>query len=262
MHFSKNIRNALFATTAVAGLTLSPAASAQDATEAPTAGTPAGDIIVTGTRVVRDGYQAPTPLTVLTAEEIANTSPTNNIADFVNQLPALAGSTRPSNSRLNISSGQAGINALNLRNFGETRTLVLLNGRRSVASTITGVVDVNTIPQMLVERVDVVTGGASASYGSDAVAGVVNFIMRKDFEGVRIEAQRGIFNHKNGSKFDDQLSARDFAIPSTNKWDGQSWDLTAVMGTNSADGKKINTRPAIHPSTCQPLPHLRMAMPP
>ena len=80
MHFSKNIRNALFATTAVAGLTLSPAASAQDATEAPTAGTPAGDIIVTGTRVVRDGYQAPTPLTVLTAEEIANTSPTNNSA--------------------------------------------------------------------------------------------------------------------------------------------------------------------------------------
>ena len=78
-----------------------------------------GRIVVTGTRVVRDGYQAPTPLTVLTTEDIENTSPTNNIADFVNQLPALAGSTRPSNSRLNISSGQAGINALNLRNLGD-----------------------------------------------------------------------------------------------------------------------------------------------
>lgn len=207
MHFSKNIRNALFATTAVAGLTLSPAASAQDATEAPTAGTPAGDIIVTGTRVVRDGYQAPTPLTVLTAEEIANTSPSNNIADFVNQLPALAGSTRPSNSRLNISSGQAGINALNLRNFGETRTLVLLNGRRSVASTITGVVDVNTIPQMLVERVDVVTGGASASYGSDAVAGVVNFILDNDFEGLKIEADTGITNYGDGFNYSISAAA-------------------------------------------------------
>ena len=113
------------------------------------------------------------------SDDIENTSPTNNIADFVNQLPPLAGSTRPSNSRLNISSGQAGINALNLRNLGEIRTLVLLDGRRSVGSTITGLVDVNTIPQLLVERVEIVTGGASAAYGSDAVAGVVNFILNK-----------------------------------------------------------------------------------
>ena len=154
---------------------------------------------------MRDGYQAPTPLTVLTQEEIQNSSPTNNIADFVNQLPSLAGSTRPSNSRLNISSGQAGINALNLRNFGETRTLILLNGRRSVASTITGVVDVNTIPQMLVERVEIVTGGASASYGSDAVAGVVNFILDNDFEGLRIEADTGITSRGDG--FNYSLSA-------------------------------------------------------
>lgn len=158
-------------------------------------------IVVTGTRVVRDGYQAPTPLTVLTQEDIQNSSPTNNIADFVNQLPSLAGSTSPSNSRLNISSGQAGINALNLRNFGETRTLILLNGRRSVASTITGVVDVNTIPQMLVERVEIVTGGASASYGSDAVAGVVNFILDNDFEGLRIEGDTGVTSRGDGFNY-------------------------------------------------------------
>lgn len=160
-----------------------------------------GDIIVTGTRIVRDGYQAPTPLTVLTRQEIENTSPSNNIADFVNQLPSLAGSTRPSNSRLNLSSGQAGINALNLRNLGEVRTLVLLDGRRSVASTITGLVDVNTIPQMLVDRVEVVTGGASATYGSDAVGGVVNFILDKKFKGLRIEGDSGITTYGDGFNY-------------------------------------------------------------
>jgi iron complex outermembrane recepter protein len=159
------------------------------------------DIVVTGTRIVRDGYQAPTPLTVLTQEEIQNSSPSNNVADFVNQLPSLAGSTRPSNSRLNLSSGQAGINALNLRNLGEVRTLVLLDGRRSVASTITGLVDVNTIPQMLVDRVEVVTGGASATYGSDAVGGVVNFILNKKLEGLRIQGDSGVTTYGDGFNY-------------------------------------------------------------
>jgi iron complex outermembrane recepter protein len=162
-------------------------------------------IVVTGTRIVRDGYQAPTPLTVLSETEIESGSPTNNIADFVNTLPSLAGSTRPANSRLNISSGQAGINALNLRNLdnniGGTRTLVLVNGRRSVASAITGVVDVNTIPQALISRVEVVTGGASAAYGSDAVAGVVNFILNNKYEGLKLEADSGITTHGDGFNY-------------------------------------------------------------
>jgi outer membrane receptor protein involved in Fe transport len=150
------------------------------------------DIVVTGTRVVRDGFQAPTPLTVLTRQDIENTSPTNNIADFVNQLPQLAGSTKPANSRLNISNGSAGINALNLRNLGEGRTLILIDGRRSVGSTIFGWVDINNIPQALVDRVEVVTGGASSAYGSDAVAGVVNFVLNKKMTGLRLEGDMGI----------------------------------------------------------------------
>ncbi|HEU0135000.1 MAG TPA: TonB-dependent receptor plug domain-containing protein, partial [Allosphingosinicella sp.] len=150
------------------------------------------DIVVTGTRVVRDGFQAPTPLTVLTRDDIDNTSPTNNIADFVNQLPQLAGSTKPANSRLNISNGSAGINALNMRNLGEGRVLVLIDGRRSVGSTIFGWVDINNIPQALVDRVEVVTGGASSAYGSDAVSGVVNFILDKKMTGLRIEGDSGI----------------------------------------------------------------------
>jgi outer membrane receptor protein involved in Fe transport len=158
-------------------------------------------IVITGTRVVRDGFQAPTPLTVLSLQDIQNGSPSNNIADFVNQLPALAGSTRPSNSRLNISSGQAGINALNLRNLGEIRTLVLLDGRRSVGSTVTGLVDVNTIPQSLVKSVEVVTGGASAAYGSDAVAGVVNFVLDKKFTGLKLNVDSGLTEQGDGANY-------------------------------------------------------------
>ncbi|MDP9414587.1 MAG: TonB-dependent receptor [Pseudomonadota bacterium] len=160
-----------------------------------------GDIIVTGTRIVRSGFESPTPLNVLTREEIQNTSPTNNIADFVNQIPALAGSTRPSNSRLALSSGAAGINALDLRNLGEVRTLVLLDGRRSVGSTVTGLVDINTFPQALVRSVEIVTGGASATYGSDAVAGVVNFILDKRYEGLRVQADSGITTYGDGFNY-------------------------------------------------------------
>ncbi len=164
------------------------------------------DVVVTGTRIVRDGFQAPTPLTVLSLADIQNGSPSNNIADFVNQLPALAGSTRPANSRLNLSSGQAGINALNLRNLGPERTLVLLDGRRSVPSTINGLVDVNTLPQALIERVEVVTGGASAAYGSDAVAGVVNFVLNKKYEGLKVSIDSGITDKGDGGNYSFQVA--------------------------------------------------------
>jgi outer membrane receptor protein involved in Fe transport len=172
-------------------------------------------ITVTGTRVMRDGFQAPTPVTVMTKEDLENTSPTNNLADVVNQLPALAGSIRPSNSRLELSNGIAGINALNLRNLGTFRTLVLIDGRRSVGSTVTGVVDVSTIPQSLVERVDVVTGGASAAYGSDAVAGVTNFILKKNYKGLSISADIG----------------------ATDKGDGFNYSVEVAGGLEFADGR-------------------------
>jgi iron complex outermembrane receptor protein len=214
MRASMSLKTALFSGTAFATMALAGAASAQTApavgaaaaaaqpTEAPaTEERRREDIVITGTRVIRDGYRAPTPLTVLTREDIQNGSPSNNIADFVNELPSLAGSTRPSNSRLNLSSGQAGVNALNMRNLGEVRTLVLLDGRRSVASTITGLIDINTIPQMLVQRVDVVTGGVSATYGSDGVAGVVNFILDNHFHGLTIQGDSGITRYGDGFNY-------------------------------------------------------------
>jgi outer membrane receptor protein involved in Fe transport len=210
--------------TALAALMAAGAAQAQAAQPAPTptpsdvaapptaeaqAPTPPSEneqIVVTGTRVVRDGYQAPTPLTVVTREDIQNTAPTNNIADLVNQLPALAGSTRPSNSRLELSSGIGGVNTLNLRNLGTVRTLVLLDGRRSVGSTVQGLVDVNTIPQLLVDRVEIVTGGASAAYGSDAVAGVVNFVLNKKLTGIRVESDIGITDKGDGLNYSTNVA--------------------------------------------------------
>jgi iron complex outermembrane receptor protein len=192
-------------------------AMAQD-TAAPQAGgdaAPTDQIVVTGTRIVRDGFQSPTPLTVISREDIQNQSPTNNLADFVNQIPALAGSTRPSNSRLFISSGLAGINTMNLRNLGEVRTLVLLDGRRSVGSTITGLVDINTFPQSLVKSVEIATGGASAAYGSDAVAGVVNYVLDKKYEGFKVDADTGI----------------------TDKGDGFNYSFNGAIGKSFADGR-------------------------
>jgi iron complex outermembrane receptor protein len=196
-----------FAMTALALVQAAPA-FAQAAGPAPSSqDLSAEDITVTGSRVARLGFQAPTPLTVLTADQIQNQSPTNNIADFLNQQPALAGSTRPANSRLNLSSGQAGINALNLRNLGESRTLVLVDGHRSVGSTITGLVDINTIPQSLIKSVEVVTGGASAAYGSDAVAGVVNFILDKKYEGLKVSGDRGITTYGDGGTYSFSAAA-------------------------------------------------------
>ncbi|OYU14289.1 MAG: TonB-dependent receptor [Alphaproteobacteria bacterium PA4] len=196
---------------AAPALAQSAPASTATATDAETA----EQIVITGSRVVRDGFKSPTPLNILSQQEILNQSPTNNLADFVNQQPALAGSTRPANSRLAISSGLAGVNTLNLRNLGEVRTLVLLDGRRSVGSTITGLVDINTFPQALVKSVEIVTGGASAAYGSDAVAGVANFILDKKFTGIKVDADSGL----------------------TGQGDGFNYSFSAAVGTSFAGGR-------------------------
>ena len=165
------------------------------------------EIIVTGSRVARLGFDSPTPLTVISTEQIQAESPTNNLFDLVSQLPSVAGSAQLSNSRLNISSGLSGINTINLRNLGLERTLVLLDGRRTVASTVQGYVDVNTFPQQLVSRVEVVTGGASAAYGSDAVAGVVNFVLDKRYDGLKISGNTGITDEGDGFTYQVSTAA-------------------------------------------------------
>ena len=149
------------------------------------------EVIVTGSRIARPNLESPVPVTTVTADEIFETGSTS-VGDLLNDLPALRSTFSQSNSTRFL--GTTGLNLLDLRGLGTQRTLVLVNGRRHVASDILGNAvspDVNTFPSDLIDRVDVVTGGNSAVYGSDAIAGVVNFILKKDFTGLQFRGQGG-----------------------------------------------------------------------
>ena len=142
---------------------------------------PLETIVVTGSRVRRTSADSPAPLAIVDAEVIRATG-LNEIADVINQLPALAITQTNQTSNL---LGNAGLNALDLRGLGTERTLVLVDGRRRVpAIPGTAAVDISTVPSNLVQRIEVITGGASALYGADAVAGVANFIRKEDYEGI------------------------------------------------------------------------------
>jgi outer membrane receptor protein involved in Fe transport len=198
----KRTRTGLLAASAlisVGGMAMPAFAQTKPAEPAEVAETTAegGDIVITGTRIVRDGYNAPTPVSVISTKELTAEAPAN-ISDFVNTLPAVRGSGTAATSNGSLSNGAAGINTVNLRNLGAQRTLVLFDGQRSVASATTGTVDVNTFPQALIERVEVVTGGASSAYGSDAVSGVVNFILDKKFTGLKGEYEYGVTTYGDG----------------------------------------------------------------
>ena len=169
------------------------AAGAAEPHSGPTAPPDSGidaEVVVTGTRLQTNGFQTPTPVTATTAAELRAGAP-NNLADALAQLPVFNGNLRSENPVTAAALGYNGQNLLNLRNVGTQRTLVLLDGRRVPTSNSLGSVDINMLPQTLVKRVDVVTGGASAAYGSDAVAGVVNFVLDTHFEGLKSDIQGG-----------------------------------------------------------------------
>lgn len=187
---------------------------------------------VTGSRIKSPNLTSSSPITTVGAAEV-KAQGTTRVEDLLNSLPQVF-----ADQGGNLANGATGTATVDLRDLGSSRTLVLIDGKRvQPGDPGDSTADLNFIPAALIERVDVLTGGASSTYGADAVAGVVNFIMRKDFQGVRLEAQRGIFNHKNDGPYDGLLAQRNFANPSKNKWDGQSWDLTGVIGTNTSDGK-------------------------
>lgn len=191
-------------------------AHAQDSAPAPqeVSADAVDSIVVTGTRVNRNGYDAPTPLTVVTADTIAKAAPVN-VADYVNTLPQLSPSATPRVGNGATSTGTAGLNLLDLRGLGSNRSLVLVDGQRVAPSTQTGAVDVNNIPTTLLQRVDIVTGGASAAYGSDAVAGVVNFVIDRKFTGIKLNLLGGI----------------------TDRNDNRNWQVTGAYGTAFGGGR-------------------------
>lgn len=204
------------------------------------------EVVVSGSRVVTNGVNAPTPVTVVSSEQLQLAAP-RNLVDAVLQLPQLRGSISVQN-QANGTTQSNGADYLNLRGLGTSRTLVLMDGRRLAPNQNTSAVDAAMIPEALVSRVDIVTGGASAAYGSDAVAGVANFVLDNKFVGLKANAQGGLStygdneNHKvdltwGGSFFDDRLhvvaSGLDYQSDGVENYTKRSWsDRGKVAITN------------------------------
>jgi iron complex outermembrane recepter protein len=169
---------------------------------------PVEQVVVTGSRVITNIANSPTPLTTVSTDQLEQTDPIS-IADSLIQLPMLAGSVSMRGD------GQTSTTELNLRNFGANRTLVLLDGQRLTPTNSDGTVGLETLPLALMTRVDVVTGGASAVYGSDAITGVVNFVLDKNFDGIKADINSGISTYG----------------------DGASYKLTAAAGTSLFGGR-------------------------
>jgi outer membrane receptor protein involved in Fe transport len=184
-----------FASLAAGGALAQSAATATQGGDTPASATQ--EITITGSRVITDNLRSPTPITSVSVTEISKTTP-SDIADALNKLPEIIGGRTP-RTQGNGSTNNGG-NVLSLRNFGPSRTLVLLDGHRVPPSNQDGTVDIDILPQMLVSRVDIVTGGASAVYGSDAVAGVVNFILDKKFTGFKFKMDGGISKYGDGKE--------------------------------------------------------------
>ncbi|MEI5687421.1 TonB-dependent receptor domain-containing protein [Sphingomonas kyungheensis] len=188
----------------------------QDDTANAAAGRPAadagGDIIVTGSRIASPNLTSPNPITTVQGGDFFKQGQVS-IGDQLNQLPQLAPTFSQSNSTRFL--GTAGLNLLDLRNLGTQRTLVLVNGRRHVAGDILNSgtsVDTNTIPTDLIQSVDIVTGGESAIYGSDAIAGVVNFVLKDHYQGLEMRGQSGVSTYGDGgASFASLLAGRNFS---------------------------------------------------
>lgn len=230
--FTRRLRQSTSLTAGVLAVFLAGPALAQQVqpvSEAPAQeeATQLDEIIVTGTRLRVQDYVASNPVVTVTGETLEYAGVTN-ITDFLVDQPALTGSTTLQDNSNAGARGSVGLNLLNLRNLGEDRTLVLIDGRRHVASSAgSSAVDTNTIPVALVQSIEVLTGGASAVYGADGVSGVVNFVMRRDFEGVDIRAQTGWSDEGGGS----------------------TSFLSGVVGHNFADGRANVTLAAEYSNT-------------
>jgi outer membrane receptor protein involved in Fe transport len=194
-----------------------------------------GDIIVTGTRIPQPNLNSASPITVLNNQDV-KLQGTARTEDIINSLPqsfAAQGS--------NISNGATGTATVNLRGLGSQRTLVLVNGRRLMpGDPRSPVPDINFIPALAVDRIDVLTGGASSVYGADAVSGVVNFIMDTDFEGIRLDAQYSFFDHVNNDNpggIRQANALRGFAVPTGHRADGGTVDASFLIGAGFDDGR-------------------------
>jgi outer membrane receptor protein involved in Fe transport len=204
------------------------------------------EVVVTGSRIAQPNLETTSPVTQVTAEDVL-TQGVTKIEDLVNQLPQAFAAQNAT-----VANGATGTATVNLRGLGSTRTLVLVDGRRMPYGGVTAAsaaADLNQIPTAMVERVEVLTGGASAVYGSDALAGVVNFIMKKDFEGIQVDAQYSLYQHNNdfsgpgATELRDVIAARaatnpsQFSLPDDNVTDGNGVQASLLMGVSTDDGR-------------------------
>jgi iron complex outermembrane receptor protein len=237
-----SVRTRLMATSMICGAAVLAATQASAADAA--AGSEVSEIVVTGTRIPSPNLTSVAPVTSVTGADI-KAQGVSRVEDLVNSLPqafAAQGS--------NVSNGSNGTATVNLRGLGANRTVVLIDGRRLQAGNPTSAIgpvaaDLNFIPTTLVERIDVLTGGASAVYGADAVGGVVNFIMNHNFEGVRVDAQYSIYQHSQHNDYIQGVvrAARakasvpdNFIVPGNFKG-GEGSQVSLTMGVNAPDGK-------------------------
>ena len=231
------VRYALLASAAGAATTALPTQAADQTIQ---------EVVVTGSRIAQPNLETTSPVTQVTAEDVI-TQGVTKIEDLVNQLPQAFAAQNGT-----VSNAATGTATVNLRGLGSTRTLVLIDGRRMPYGGVTpnsAAADLNQIPVALVERVEILTGGASAVYGSDAIAGVVNFIMKKDFEGIQIDGNYNIYQHNNdfggpgAVKLRDTIAARhatnpsQFNLPDDNVTDGNGVQGTITMGVSTEDGR-------------------------
>ena len=179
------------------------------------AATESDQIIVTGSRIVRRDYEASSPI-VTVGEDLLRATGSSSLETSLNRLPAFTPAQNPQLGRDTQATATStpGAATVSLRSLGTNRNLVLVDGRRATPANALGVVDINTIPAAAIERVEVITGGASATYGADAVGGVVNFILKRNFEGFAFDGQAGI----------------------TERGDGFQYSLNGLIGANFADG--------------------------
>ncbi|WP_184200330.1 TonB-dependent receptor domain-containing protein [Polymorphobacter multimanifer] len=243
------VRPILMTTTILAALGGHAMASAQDVPAAQPAGAPAAaaapapadadEIVITGSRIRSPNLQSVSPIIQVTAAEFAQRG-TVRTEDLLNQLPNVFAAQGANNS--NEATGTAQVD---LRGLSPSRTLVLVNGRRLAYGSPKNIPsDVNQVPAALIESVDVLTGGASATYGSDAIAGVVNFRLMENFQGVRLMGNVSAFQHNNNndglrdlvSSFDQRFPGQ-YRLADDSVWNGFAQDYSAVLGTNFAEGR-------------------------
>ena len=220
---TKSIRRTLLASTIIAGSLSAVPALAQDTKPA---ADESGVIVVTGSRVARPNAESASPITSVGVEDVKEFGATK-IEDLSNSLPQVfAGQST------GVSNGADGTATVNLRGLGSNRTVVLIDGKRLQPGSIGGnsAADLNFIPAALISRVDLLTGGASATYGADAVAGVVNFQMNRKFKGIRLDAQYGFYQHNNNNPVRSIVDAR-FVAPRGNVVTGGAYDASIALGS-------------------------------